>query len=388
MPWRETCAMEERVKLMVEYDRGEVTFAELCRWHGVSRKTGYKWLARWRVEGVDGLSERSRAPQCCPHSVADEVVAALLAVKQRYPSWGPRKVKAYQERRDGARSWPAASTIGDLFGRAGLVVGRRKRQRTPARTQPLAHAGCANAVWSVDLKGWFRTGDGAICEPLTIADGCTRYLLRCQAVHRHDAGHVWPVFEAAFREYGLPERVRSDNGAPFAGLGAGGLSPLAVSQVKAGVEPERIDPGQPQQNGRHERLHLTLKQETATPPARSLRAQGWRFAAFQRIYNEERPHEALGQTPPADHYTSSPRRYSGRLRSPEYDDDEVRRVRRSGEIKWRGELIYISQTLAGEPIGLEERADGCWAVSYGPVHLGVIDHRGWFCKPSRSRRRQ
>jgi hypothetical protein len=221
------------------------------------------------------------------------------------------------------------------------------------------------------------TGDGSHCEPLTLSDAHSRYLLRCQAVGRADTEHVWPILDAALREYGLPLVLRSDNGPPFASTGAGGLSRLAVLVLKAGVRPERIAPGKPQQNGRHERLHLTLLQDTASPPARSLRQQLDRFHVFQRIYNEQRPHQALGNTPPADHYTASLRRFDGVLRAPGYPaEHQVRRVRHNGEIKWRGTSIYVHQALAGEPVGLAETAAGGFAVAYGPIELGVIDHRG------------
>ena len=228
------------------------------------------------------------------------------------------------------------------------------------------------------------TGDGTHCEPLTLSDAYSRYLLRCQVLPRSDAEHVWPILDAAFRAHGtkcpgvgLPERLRSDNGPPFACTGAGGLSRLAVLLVKAGVTPERIAPGKPQQNGRLERLHLTLVQDTATPPARSLREQLDRFRAFQRLYNEERPHQALANDTPAEHDAPSPRRFDGVLREPEYPQGHaVRRVRSNGEIKWRGKLVYINSALAGKPVGLAEGEHGASRVCYGPVALGVIDHRG------------
>jgi hypothetical protein len=241
---------------------------------------------------------------------------------------------------------------------------------------PFAACAGANDVWAIDFKGWFLTGDGTHCEPLTLSDAHSRYLLRCQVLPKSDAEHVWPILDAAFREFGLPERLRSDNGPPFASTGAGGLSRLAVLLVKAGVTPERIAPGKPQQNGRLERLHLTLVQDTATPPARSLREQLDRFRAFQRLYNEERPHQALANDTPAEHYAPSPRRFDGVLREPDYPEGrDVRRVRSNGEIKWQGKLVYINAALAGEPVGLTEGEDGDWRVCYGPVALGVIDHR-------------
>ena len=388
MPWKETCTMEERLKLMLEWSDVETSVSELCRCYGVSRKTAYKWRERYLADGVPGLSDRSRAPRCHPRAMSAEVVTAVLGVRHTHPTWGPKKIRAYLERHRPGMGWPAVSSIGDLLRREGLVVIRRKRLRAPPRTAPFADCVAANDVWCIDLKGWFRCGDGARCDPLTLADAASRYLLRCQALRRTDGEHAWPVLEAAFREFGLPCVLRSDNGPPFASVGAGGLSPFAVKVVKAGVVPERIDPGQPQQNERLERLHGTIAQETASPPAPSLRAQGRRFAAFLRTYNDERPHEALGQTPPVDHYLCSPRRYSGRLREPEYSSGhEVRRVRHSGEIRWRGHCIYISESLAGEPVGLEEREDGDWNIHFGPVLLGRIDRQGRFHRPKRPTRR-
>ena len=237
----------------------------------------------------------------------------------------------------------------------------------------------AHDVWGIDFKGWFRTGDGQRCDPLSLSDLTTRYVLRLQALERTDSEHVWPVFDAAFREFGLPQVMRSDNGPPFASVAVGGLSPLAVRLIKAGVVPERIAPGKPQQNGRQERLHLTVKQETAAPPAATLRQQQRRFDAFRRIFNEERPHEALGQTVPAQHYQPPTRPYSGRLREPEYPaDHQVRRVRHNGEIKWGGDLVFITEVLTGEPVAVCEIGDGSWDVRYGPIELGTIDANGKF----------
>jgi hypothetical protein len=239
-----------------------------------------------------------------------------------------------------------------------------------------------NAVWGVDFKGWFVLGNGRRCDPLSLSDLASRYVLRLQVVERPDGAHVWPLLEAAFREFGLPEVIRSDNGPPFASTGVGGLSRLAVTLIKAGVTPERIAPGKPQQNGRHERLHRTVQEETARPPAFEARAQQRRFDAFRHRFNEERPHEALGLTPPAQHYHASPRAYHGRLRSPDYgSDQEVRRVRQNGEIKWRGALIFLSEALIGEPVGVaESETDGTWSVRYGPVELGRIGPAGHFIK--------
>jgi putative transposase len=375
MGWKETCAVDERMRFVIALEKREESFAAICRQFGVSRRVGYKWLGRYEEAGVEGLLDRSRAPLRHSQAITEEVAERCLAVRRAHPSWGPLKVLAFLERRAPRTDWPAASTIGALFDREGLTVKRKLRRRSPPSSAPFAHCGAVNDVWCIDFKGWFLTGDGARCEPLTLSDAHSRYLLRCQALARTDTDHVWPVIDAAFREFGLPRYMRSDNGPPFASRGAGGLSRLSVRLIKAGVRPERIAPGKPQQNGRHERMHLTLLRDAADPPAPSLRQQLKRLREFQRLYNEQRPHQALGNATPADLYTPSPRRFDGVLRQPEYDADyEVRRVRPNGEIRWRNHPIYINQALAGEPVGLVENRDG-WTVSYGPIVLGTIAHQ-------------
>jgi putative transposase len=325
--------------------------------------------------GVEGLVDRSRAPLHHPQAMTQEIAEKCLAARRAHPTWGPVKVRGWLERRAPRAQWPAASTIGALFDREGLTVKRRLRRRGPPSSAPFAQCAAANDVWCIDFKGWFLTGDGKHCEPLTLSDAYSRYLLRCQAMTRKDTDHVWAVLDAAFREFGLPLRLRSDNGPPFASCGAGGLSQLSVKMIKAGVMPERIVPGKPQQNGRLERLHLTLLQDTANPPARTLREQLERLRSFQCLYNQERPHEALGNDTPAEHYAVSPRRFDGILREPNYGPDHaVRRVRHNGEIRWQGNTIYISGALIGEPIGLIESQDGGWRVHYGPIALGIIAH--------------
>jgi transposase InsO family protein len=375
MGWTETCAVDERMRFVMAVEKREESVAAVCRRFGVSRKTGYKWLERYDEAGVEGLLDRSRAPLNHPQALSEAIAERCLAVRRAHPTWGPVKIRAWLARRAPRTQWPAVSTIGALFDREGLTVKRRVRRRSPPSSVPFAHCGAANDVWCMDFKGWFLTGDGTHCEPLTLSDAHSRYLLRCQVMGRTDEDHVWPVLDAAFREFGLPSRLRSDNGAPFASRGAGGLSKLSVKVIKAGVVPERIAPAKPQQNGRLERLHLTLLQDTADPPARSLREQIDRLKAFQQLYNEERPHQALGNDTPAEHYELSPRRWDGVLREPEYDEGHaVRRVRHNGEIRWCNDTVYINAALIGEPIGLMETADGSWTVSYGPITLGVIAH--------------
>lgn len=374
MGWKETCTVEERMRFLVAVEKGEESFAAICRRFDVSRRIGYKWRHRFEEEGTAGLFDRSRAPLHHPQAISGRIAERCLEVRRAHPRWGPVKVLAYLERQAPKTDWPVASTIGELFDREGLTVKRRLRRRSPPSSAPFAHCEAANDIWCIDFKGWFLTGDGTRCEPLTITDAHSRYLLRCQPLPRTDTDHVWPVLEAAFREFGLPCHMRSDNGSPFASRGAGGLSRLSVNLIKAGVTPERIAPGKPQQNGRHERMHLTLLQDAASPPAPSMREQLKRLRDFQRSYNEERPHQALDNATPAERYQPSTRRFDGILRSPEYGDRDVRRVRRNGEIKLDGRFIYITAALAGEPVGLAESADG-WIVSYGPIVLGTIAHR-------------
>jgi transposase InsO family protein len=384
MTWKSTDAMKERTKLVLEWERrwneaqgGNVNVAELCRMFGVSRQTGYTWINRYRASAhsLAAVEERSRRPKTSPTAITPEIEDLIVTARKRYPKWGPRKLHARLVESNPGKWVPSASVIAKVLKRRGMTTPRRRRRRAAAVgvTAPFAGCDAVNDVWCIDFKGWFLTGDGKRCEPLTLTDAHSRYLLRCQVLARTDTEHVWPVLDAAFREFGLPHHLRSDNGSPFASRGAGGLSRLSIKLIKAGVTPERIAPGKPQQNGRHERMHLTLLQDTATPPARSLREQLKRLRDFQRLYNEERPHQALGNATPADHYSPSPRRFDGILREPEYGGDhEVRRVRHNGDIRWRNRTIYVNQALVGEPVGLVENDAAGWTVSYGPIALGTI----------------
>ena len=293
MVWLETRVVDERMRFVMAVERREESFAALCRRFNVSRKTGYKWLDRYEEQGVAGLEDLPRAPHEHPQAIPAETAERCLEVRRKHPTWGPVKVRAYLDRLSPAITWPAGSTIGALFNSEGLTVRRKFRRRSPPSSVPFAHCGGPNDVWCIDFKGWFLTGDGTHCEPLTLSDAHSRYLLRCQAMGRTDTAHAWPVLDAAFREFGLPKALRSDNGPPFASRGAGGLSQLSVKVIKAGVLPERIAPGKPQQNGRLERFHLTLLKDTADPPARSLRQQIERFHAFQRVYNPASQHPSV-----------------------------------------------------------------------------------------------
>lgn len=385
MPWQETHRMEERMAFISDWQRlvrcdpQQVSMSELCRNYGVSRRSGYALVERYERKGVAAFSDGSHAAHQHPNAVTGQRERAVVEVRAEHPTWGPKKIRAWLERKRPSQVWPAESTIGSILDRHGLI--KRRRPKRPVAGGPvlLTPAVAVNDVWGVDFKGWFRTGDGRRCDPFSLSDLNSRYVLRLQAIERMDTDHVWPIFDAAFREFGTPRIVRSDNGPPFASSGVGGLSRLSVRLIKAAITPERIEPGKPQQNGRHERLHLTVQLDTANPPAASIRAQQRRFDRFRCMFNEERPHEALGQTTPAEHYTPSGRSYSGRLREPEYPDGhEVRRVRSNGEIKWQGCLVFLGEALIGEPIGIEESDDGLFIVSYGPIELGWLDRAANF----------
>lgn len=380
MPFQERCAQDEAIRFVSLWRTGGFSMTQLCAQFSISRTWGYELVGRYEREGPAGLQARSRAPRRPGRAVAPDVAEAIVALRCEWPRWGPRKLRAYlQEARPEVR-WPAASTIGDMLKRAGLVDSRRRRGRI-ALTQPFAQVGAANDLWTIDFKGWFCTGEGRRCDPLTLVDAHCRYLLDCRIV-RPVGSAVEAVVQRALREHGLPHAIRSDNGPPFAGTGAGGLTRLAVKWIKLGIALERCDPGAPQQNGRHERLHATLKADTAAPPAATMAEQQARFDRFRESYNTVRPHEALGQTPPARHYTASPRPYPDRPVEPDYPAHHaVRKVRSNGEIKWRGERVYVSQAVVGEPVGVAQTQTGDWIVSFHRYPLGQISRKTGTLKP-------
>lgn len=377
MPWKDTCVEEQRLKFIAAYleEESSWSMSELCEAFGISRKSGYKWVERYRDAGLDGLRDRLRAPLYHPNATAPEVVSKLIAARQQHRFWGPRKLLVGLRRDEPELEWPATSTAGDILKRAGMVeVRSRRRDAVPMPRSALSVATYANQVWGVDYKGWFRTGDGERCDPLTISDLFSRYLLECRRVKRPDTQCARRVFERVFREYGLPYAIRSDNGGPFASQGLGGLSRLSVWWIKLGIVLERIQPGRPDQNGCHERMHRTLKRETALPPCANGCAQQRRFNRFRVTFNAERPHEALNDTPPAQWYHPSTRPYPDREPEVEYPGNfEIRRVRSSGEIRWNGALLYVSEALVGEPVGLKEVSDGHWKMYFGPMELALLD---------------
>jgi len=355
MPWNEVSVFDERIEFAREYACGLETMAELCRRYGINRKTGYKWAGRFLLEGARGMADRSSRPKSNSRAVDDEVVEFLLSVRRVHKSWGPKKIRAKAMEWYPDVAFPAASTIGEVLKRHGITKPRRRRNGAPPRTQPFSEYTAPNSVWCADYKGQFRVR-GKYCYPLTIMDGFSRYLLRCDALIATTFELAKPMFQAAFREYGIPAVIRTDNGAPFASRAAGGLGRLSVWWIKLGIRPERIEPGKPQQNGRHERMHRTLKQEAASPPEPSFTRQQRAFDRFRGIYNYERPHEALGQIPPARVYQPSERRFPKELRDPVYPRNyEQRRVQHNGIIRWRGQRLFVSSSLAGELVGLREQ---------------------------------
>ena len=376
MPWKERKALDEKQSFINEWNLDQVSLAELCRRYEISRQTGYKWLARYQREGEAGLEERSRAPLDHPQAMSPRVRQRLVELRSRHPSWGPRKLRAYLQRQAPKIVWPAASSIGDLLRREGLAHPRRRRKRTPPYTEPLKHAEAPNQLWCADFKGWFLTQDGTRCDPLTITDAYSRYLLRCCVVPRTDGQHAWAVFEAAFREFGLPDAIRTDNGSPFASRAPAGLSQLSMKWLRLGIRHERIAPGQPQQNGRHERMHQTLKQETASPPEQNLRRQQLAFLRFQKEYNQTRPHEALQYETPASRYVASERRFPAKLPDLQYPEGaHLRRVSHHGDVKVGGVNMFVSSLLRWEVVGLLEREQNPdWLeVYYGPLLIGWMD---------------
>jgi transposase InsO family protein len=330
------------------------------------------WKRRRDAGNEWWFEERSRAPEHHPHATPQAQVVRIVAMRKRFPRFGARKVLSKLAQERPKVDWPAASTIGDILKREGLIVARDRRRRPVPVGEIVAGASEPNGEWSIDFKGWFRTRDGERCDPLTVEDTASRYLVETRIVEPTWAG-VRLALERVFAEVGLPEAIRSDNGPPFGSTGAGGLSSLSVWWLKLGIAPRYIPPSSPQDNGRHERMHRTLKEETARPPAATVREQQARFDTFRRHYNEERPHEALGQTQPARHWRAPTRQLPRRLEEPWYDaEHEVRRVRPPGTIKWRGEQVFIGEALAGELVGLAELEKGGHIVRFCGRDLGVV----------------
>lgn len=383
MAWKKVLPMEERARFVLEVEKAEMSVAELCRRYGVSRKTGYKWIRRYWAEGLDGIRERRSRPHSCPHKTNQDWEMRIIIERVKHSSWGPKKIRELLLRSGLREKVPAASTIGDIIKRAGLVSTRRRRRRKTYYSGPLTEAKYPNHVWAVDYKGWFRTGDGKRCEPLTISDLYSRYVVEVRALPDQSYEQARGVFERVFEEYGLPEIIRSDNGGPFASRGAGGLSRLSVWWVLLGIKPEFIAKGHPEQNGVHERMHLTLKKEATVPASRNLREQQGRFDIWREEFNENRPHEALKMKVPAKRYRRSTRvcqRGINNKKQIKYPEGyKVRRVRRSGEIRWKGKMRFVGAALKGEWVGIKQFEEGHNQVYFDYIFLGDlydIDYKG------------
>jgi putative transposase len=376
MPWQERSPVDLRVQFIGEYLTDRWSMTELAAEYQISRKTAYKWVARYQTGGAEALPDRSRRPQGHPQATDRALVEALIAVRRRHPSWGAKKLLATVRRADATAAWPSRSTVCDLLRREGLVVARPRRRPVPHGGHALAPITAPNDTWTTDFKGEFRTGDGRYCYPLTLRDGFSRYVLRCEGLLSRSGALTRAGFVQAFTEFGLPARIRSDNGGPFAGPGLGRLSHLNVWWIRLDIVPERIGLGRPEQNGSHEQFHRVLKAETTRPPAATLRTQQGRFDGFCREYNDERPHEGLQDRPPASVYVPSPRRLPARLPPLAYAGHlEVRRVSSTGSISWGGRPVFLTEVLAGEDVAFEAVDDGIWTLAFATVILGRFDER-------------
>lgn len=375
MPWNETTAVDERCRFVMTYLSGAVTMSELCARYGVSRPTGYIWVHRYEAAGLSGLQDRSRAPHHCPHRMESFTAQWLLADRRAHPQWGAVKILKRFTERHPKRHAPAPSAISALFKRHGLIEPRTHRQRSESHGCQATAVSEPNALWTMDFKGQFRTGDHRYCYPLTVMDACSRYLLECRGGLDTSGAWVLRSIDELFRTYGLPAAVHTDNGSPFASsCSLGGLSRLSVHWLKLGIRIERSRPASPQDNPAHERMHRTLKAATARPPAANLRAQQPRFDHFTHEYNRERPHEALKLQTPAQVYRRSPRPYPHRIAEPEYPGHFERRlVDANGCIKWHGRWVFIGAPLSGEHLGLEEIEEDLWSIYFYDHQLARLD---------------
>jgi transposase InsO family protein len=371
----ETNVLDERLRFVADYESGQWSMTELCERYDVTRPTGYKWLARYRKSGRGGLVDQSRAPHHCPHRTSDATEALIVEAREQY-GWGAKKLLRILRNRQPTRSWPARSTVNDVLDRKKLLhKNRRRRTWTHPGAIPV-QTDHPNHVWPADFKGQFKTGDGQYCYPLTVTDHFSRALLVCRGLSSVKTSLTQPVFRTLFRAVGLPDAIRTDNGAPFASTGIHGLSTLNVWWMQLGIVHQRITPASPQENGQHERMHRELKRETTRPAAHSQRAQQRRFETFRRRYNEERPHEGIGDRTPSSLWTPSTRDYPERLAPPAYPAHvEVRRISSAGTFRLHAQQPFLSKVLCGEDVGLEEVGDGIWNIVYYSTLLGKIDER-------------
>ena len=377
MPWQGVSIVDQRHAFLTEVEADVETLTALAARYGISRKTAYYWIEQQRDGGRRALAGRSRRPHTSPRATAPAVIAQLVAARQQHPSWGAGKLRAWLARRVPTQAWPCRDTIHQWLDRAGLVRSRRRSPRV-TRATSLTTPTAPNQVWTIDFKGQFRTGDGVLGYPLTVRDGYSRFVLACAGLPHVRTDATRTQCQRLFAIYGLPDRIRSDNGPPFASGGLAGLSRLAVWWLQLGIQPERIAPGCPGQNGAHEQFHRVLKHETARPPAATWAAQQRRFARFLAEYNTERPHAALANQPPAAQYTPSRRALPARLPDVIYPRGyEVRHVAAEGRIKWHRRRLFLTTALAGQDVGFEPIADGLWLVRFTTAPLALFDERRW-----------
>ena len=373
MPWKEELPMDQKTQFISEYLRDSLSFTELCQRYHISRKTGYKWINRYQALGPAGLLDRSRRPHSSPDRTPEAVRMAVCEARRHHPSWGAKKLLKLLERKEPHCSWPSRWTVCEILKREGLVRQKTRRRKVGHPGKPTSIATASNEVWCVDFKGEFKTRDGRYCYPLTVTDSYSRYLIGCQGLLSTETRGAKEVFARLFKKYGLPEAIRSDNGTPFASTALGRLSQLSVWWIRLGIRRELIEPGKPQQNGQHERMHRVLKAETTRPPAARLAQQQRLFNGFQREYNEERPHEGIGLKTPASMYEPSARLLPKEVPALVYPAHfETRLVSKNSGIRWNSQWVAVSQTCAGLHVGLEQVDHGLWDVYLGPVKLGRL----------------
>ena len=376
MPWKVINQMDLKNQLVTDLNKEHFSITDLSQKYGISRPTVYKWLRRYKKLGIAGLKEQSRAPQNCPHRTEPKILNLIIQEKLKNRKRGPRKIRAQLKRRHPQLTLPAISTISYWLKKEGLVQERKKRRHVPAYSQPFCECQAPNDVWSLDYKGQFYMKNGRVCYPLTVSDNFSRFILGCDALSGPRYKPTRICLERIFREYGLPYAIRFDNGTPFASRCIGGLSRLMIWFILLGIIPERIKKGCPQQNGRHERMHRTLKSDALDPVARNLKEQQKAFDIYRQDFNYDRPHESLNDQMPNDYYKKSHRLYVQRPHPPEYGhDDIIRQVRQNGEIKFQGRMLYLTESLAGLPVVLKEMTDGLWQIQFSFYILGSVDLR-------------
>jgi len=376
MPWKVINQMDLKIQLVTDLDKEHFSITDLSQKYGISRPTVYKWLKRYKKLGIEGLKEQSRAPQNCPHRTSQKILDLLIQEKLKNRKRGPRKIRAQLKRWHPQLELPAISTISYWLKKEGLVKERKKRRHVPAYTQPFCECDVANGVWSLDYKGQFYMKNSRVCYPLTVSDNFSRFILGCDALRGPRYNPTRHCLERIFREYGLPQAIRFDNGTPFASRCIGGLSRLMIWFILLGIIPERIGKGCPQENGRHERMHRTLKSDALDEVARNLKEQQKAFNIFRYDFNNDRPHESLNDLTPSDYYKKSNRPYVEHPHPPEYGHNYlVRHVNQNGCIKMRQRIFFLTESLAGQPVGLKEIADGLWQIQFSFYVVGSVDLR-------------